>query len=92
MVPPCGWIAEQGPGVLHRVHRIRSDLLVDDLQYRLRCWHCNRRSGFQIATVDGRSRGGWGAKQRERIGVPAIRSAGRAVPVLSTATASMPRS
>ena len=54
-------------GVLQRVHRIRSDLLIYDLQYRLRCRHCNRRSGFRIAIVDGRSRGDRRVEPLERI-------------------------
>jgi hypothetical protein len=47
-----------------------SDTLIYDLQYRLRCRHCNRRSGFRIAIVDGRARGDRRADRRERIVVP----------------------
>jgi hypothetical protein len=34
-------------GILERRHRAPSDTLVFDLQCRLRCKGCNRRSGFQ---------------------------------------------
>jgi hypothetical protein len=50
---PCGRIVEYGKGLFQRRHRIGSDLLVYDLQYRLRCQRCNRRSGFRIALVSG---------------------------------------
>ena len=49
---PCGRIVEYRRGVLQRLHRFPSDTLVYDLQFRLRCRHCNRRSGFRIAVVD----------------------------------------
>ena len=45
----CGWIVEFGTGVLQREHRIASDTLIYDLQFRLRCKHCTRRKGFKIA-------------------------------------------
>ncbi len=64
---PCGRIVEYAAGVLQRVHRVRSDMLVYDLQYRLRCRHCNRRAGFRIAIVDGRSRGDRRIVPRERV-------------------------
>jgi hypothetical protein len=56
--------------VLQRRYRMASDLLVYDLQYRLRCGRCNRRSGFRIAVVDGRGRGDNSVQMRERIIVP----------------------
>jgi len=64
---PCGRIAEYGPGVLQRLYRIPSDLLVYDLQFRLRCRHCNRRSGFRVAVVDDRGRGDNSVERRERV-------------------------
>jgi hypothetical protein len=37
-----------------RFHRVPSYLLVIDLQYRLRCTHCNSRRDFAIAIRDTR--------------------------------------
>jgi hypothetical protein len=34
-----------------------ADTLVFDLQFRLRCSHCNRRSGFGITIIDERALG-----------------------------------
>jgi ribosomal protein L34 len=48
---PCGRVVEYAPGLLQRLYRVGSDLLVYDLQYRLRCRHCSRRSGFRIAVA-----------------------------------------
>jgi hypothetical protein len=48
----CGWTTVYGQGLLQREHRISSDTLIYDLQYRLRCRHCNARSGFKIAIQD----------------------------------------
>ena len=70
VICPCGRIVEYRPGLLQRRHRIRSDTLVYDLQFRLRCRHCNRRSGFRIAVVDGRGFGDNSVPRRERIVVP----------------------
>ena len=64
---PCGRIVEYAPGVLQRRHRIGSDMLVYDLQFRLRCRHCNRRSGFRIAVVDDRGRGDRRVQPVERV-------------------------
>ena len=50
----CGWIVSYGTGLLQRRHRISSDTLLYDLQFRLRCSHCNRRDGFKIAVQDTR--------------------------------------
>jgi len=50
----CGWITEYGEGMLQRQHRVPSDTLVFDLQYRLRCRNCGRRKGFAIAVQDRR--------------------------------------
>jgi hypothetical protein len=52
---------------LQRRRRIASDTLAYDLQYRLRCRRCNRRSGFRIAVVDGRGRGDNSVPERERV-------------------------
>ena len=48
----CGSTVEYGNGYLQREYRIPSDTLVFDLQYRLRCKHCNRREGFGISVQD----------------------------------------
>ena len=45
---PCERSVEYHPGFLQRRHRVPSDTLVYDLQFRFRCSHCNRRSGFRI--------------------------------------------
>jgi len=66
----CGRIVEYRRGVLQRLHRVASDLLVYDLQFRLRCRHCNRRAGFRIAVVDERGRGDKSIPTRERVIVP----------------------
>jgi len=53
----CGRSVEFPPGFLQRRHRMASDTLVFDLQFRLRCSHCNCRSGFRITIFDTRTRG-----------------------------------
>jgi hypothetical protein len=50
----CGRISEYRNGMLQRFHRIPSDTLLYDLQFRLRCSHCQRRDGFKIAIQDTR--------------------------------------
>src|SRR6185312_2560461 len=40
----CGWITEYGEGMLQRQHRVPSDTLLFDLQYRLRCRNCGAGS------------------------------------------------
>jgi len=72
---PCGRIVEYGKGLFQRRRRIGSDFLVYDLQFRLRCGRCNRRSGFRIAVVDGHGRGDNSVQMRERI-IVRVRSAG----------------
>ncbi len=42
---------------LQRRYRLASDTLVYDLQFRLHCKGCNRRSGFRITIFDERTRG-----------------------------------
>ena len=54
---PCGRSVEYPPGYLQRRYRFPSDTLVFDLQFRLRCSHCNARAGFRITVFDGRARG-----------------------------------
>ena len=64
---PCGRSVEYFPGFLQRRHRLPSDFLVYDLQFRLRCSHCNRRSGFRITIFDERSRGDSSKPRLERV-------------------------
>ena len=54
---PCERSVEYHPGFLQRRHRLPSDTLVFDLQFRLRCAHCNARAGFRITVFDTRKRG-----------------------------------
>ena len=54
---PRGRNTEYRCGYLQRRHRVQSDTLVFDLQFRIRCSHCNRRSGFRITILDERTRG-----------------------------------
>ena len=42
-------------------------VLVVDLQFRLRCSDCNRRSGFRITIFDNRSRGDNSKPRLERV-------------------------
>jgi len=64
---PCGRGVEFPPGFLQRRHRMPSDTLVFDLQFRLRCSHCNRRSGFRITIFDNRTRGDNSKPRLERV-------------------------
>ena len=53
----CGRIVEYGHRFLARNLRIASDTLVYDLQFRLRCKHCNLTDGFKISILDRRDIG-----------------------------------
>ena len=64
---PCERSVEFPPGFLQRRHRMASDTLVYDLQFRLRCSHCNRWSGFRITIFDERSRGDSSKPRAERV-------------------------
>ena len=44
-----------------------SDMLVYDLQFRIRCSHCNRRSGFRITILDERTRWDNSKPRSERV-------------------------
>ena len=63
----CGRNTEYRCGYLQRRHHVPSDTLVFDLQYRLRCSHCNRRSGFRITILDERTRGDSSKPRLERV-------------------------
>jgi hypothetical protein len=67
----CGRITEYLAGVLQRRHRLPSDTLIYDLQFKLRCTHCNRRSGFAIAILDLRMQGTSSHRLPERVVVEA---------------------
>ena len=60
---PCERSVEDPPGY----YRLASDMLVFDLQFRLRCSHCNRRSGFRITIFDNRTRGDSSKPRLERV-------------------------
>ena len=54
-------------GFLQRRHRVPSGFLVYDLQFRLRCSHCNARAGFRITILDTRTRGDNWKPRLERV-------------------------
>ena len=64
---PCERSVEFPPGFLQRRYRLASDTLVYDLQFRLRCSHCNARAGFRITIFDGRTRGDSSKPRLERL-------------------------
>jgi hypothetical protein len=64
---PCGRSVEYHKGFLQRRHRVPSDTLVFDLQFRLRCSHCNARAGFRITIFDTRTRGDNWKPRLERV-------------------------
>ena len=63
----CERSVEYHPGFLQHRYRLASDTLVFDLQFRLRCSHCNRRSGFRITIFDERTRGDNSKTRLERV-------------------------
>ncbi len=64
---PCGRSVEYHKGFLQRRHRVPSDTLVFDLQFRLRCAHCHCRSGFRITIFDNCGRGDNSKPRLERV-------------------------
>ena len=64
---PCGRSVEYHKGFLQRRHRVPSDTLVFDLQFRLRCSHCNGRAGFRVTIFDTRTRGDNWKPRLERV-------------------------
>jgi hypothetical protein len=66
----CGRTVHYANGLLQRRHKLPSDTLLIDLQYRFRCKHCNRRRGFQIGIFDERLRSVPGAQNKVRVIVP----------------------
>ena len=53
----CGQIVQYMPGVLQRRHRVPSDTLIYDLQFRFRCSRCRAFKDFEIKIVDVRNMG-----------------------------------
>jgi len=55
----CGRLARFAAGELQRRHRVPSDTLLHDLQYRLRCGfeQCRRTRGIRIVLWDGEPSG-----------------------------------
>ena len=64
---PCGRSVEYHKGYLQRRHRVPSDFLVYDLQFRLRCTYCNCWRGFRITIFDTRTRGDNWKPRLERV-------------------------
>jgi hypothetical protein len=50
---PCGHIGRFAHGELQRMRRVPSDILIADLEYRLRCAQCRRKKGMRILLWDG---------------------------------------
>jgi hypothetical protein len=52
---PCGQFTRFAAGELQRKYRVPSDMLIYDLQYRLRCHRdqCRRKQGMRILLWDG---------------------------------------
>jgi hypothetical protein len=73
----CGRVTEIPPRLWVLNHRVPSDTLIYDLQYRLKCDRCSRKTGFQIAIA---SRGRIGVSSHsppERVIVPFPEPPGR---------------
>jgi hypothetical protein len=66
----CGQIVQYMPGLLQRRHRVPSDTLIYDLQFRFRCSRCRAFNGFEIKVVDMRNIGDNSKPCPERIIVP----------------------
>lgn len=66
----CGRSVDYAHGLLQRLHKLSSDTLLYDIQFKLRCRQCRRTSGFRIAIFDGRDRGDNSKPRRERVIVP----------------------
>ena len=64
---PCGRSVEYFPGFLQRRHRMPSDFLVYDLQFRLRCKGCNGWRGSRITIFDERTRADSSKPRLERV-------------------------
>lgn len=62
----CQKIAMFPEGFFQRKHRFRSDFLVFDLQYRLKCSKCKSQGPFKISIID---RGGTGSPERHIVRV-----------------------
>jgi hypothetical protein len=49
----CGRVGRFASGELERRHKLPSDTLIYDLQYRLRCDFCRRKKDMRILLWDG---------------------------------------
>jgi hypothetical protein len=63
----CGRIIEWPEGTLQRRYRLRSDFLIWDLQFRVRCKQCRRKNGFVISIQDVEHRGDSSRRQPEHV-------------------------
>ncbi len=50
----CGFIVEFHPAMFPKQYRTPSDTLVYNLQFKLKCSHCGRKAGFEIAIMSRR--------------------------------------
>jgi len=66
----CGCSVDYMPGVLQRLHRVPSDTLIFDLQFRLRCSSCRAFRDFEITVRDVRNIGDNAKPCPERVIVP----------------------
>jgi hypothetical protein len=53
----CGSIVEFPAGLFPKRYRTPSDTLIYDLQFKLKCKHCSRRTGFEISILTRRTIG-----------------------------------
>src|SRR4051812_26540995 len=55
---PCGRVSQFLHGVLQKLHKIPSDTLVYDLQFRGKCEKCGRWQGLGVTIEGARTSGG----------------------------------
>jgi hypothetical protein len=66
----CGSIVEFPARLFPVRYRTPSDTLVYDLQFKLKCRHCSRRSGFEISIMSRRTMGSSSDLPPYRVVVP----------------------
>src|SRR5271163_2094551 len=66
----CGASVIYHPGAFPKKYRTPSDTLLYDLQFRLRCGHCNRNHSFEISIATTRMIGSSSNPQPDKIVVP----------------------
>ena len=76
----CGASVIFHPAAFPKKYRVPSDTLLYDLQYRLRCRHCNRNHSFEIAIGSTRMIGSSSQAPPVRVVVPMSNTYGQ-VPV-----------